>query len=549
MTKIADPHSLALHEALMIEGGWDEYSDKELVSYLSSSSFTPARLRDQLASGELVLLKEIPAAPVFRLVSGRIVPAESTSVAITENAVTAFKTRFGDRQAFPSRGTAYAHSDSLAPPPKLDYTPEPPVIEPPPEPLPPPVMISENFGLPPLGPKVFAKSCTWPSGDTDSNEGEEKASNFGTLAMLAPATITSAGATGLRPLGLISGSAMRLTKGWAMAARIGASVVSTAASTVLLALWPSKLGDSTLYTEEELLEMAEAAIRVRFHLHVDANGNLRVAGYHVNDSTGYKDRVPVAHAELRGENFEVVVDDDFTLVWYPDDSGHRLVVSTEYPADSGIDPYSILVTPIQEDGQEHSPPGYQRPFEDQVELIVSFPADSGIEPLYLVFQRSVGSDGEGVRNKCALDDAISGLRSATGTDANQFARQIAGMSTHVNQDSNRVVLGRWAENGGYIQEAKANGGVWYETESSFFSKLTNGLGEAEGRAKAWSVNEQFLQSQLERGVGRIDLHGETIRDVLVNRPNSFTAMEIKYLESNAKNFGYIRDGNSWIKVD
>jgi len=398
VTKIADPHSLALHEALMIEGGWDQYSDKELASYLPSSSFTPARLRDQLASGELVLLKEIPAVPVFRLVSGRIVPTESTSAAIAENAVTAFEKRFGDRQAFPSRGTAYAHSDSLPPPPKLDYTPERPVIEPPPEPLPPPVVISENFGLPPLGPKVFAKSCTRPSGDTDSNEGEEKASNFGTLAMLAPATVTSPGANGLRPLGLISGSAMRLAKGWAMAARIGASVMSTAASTVLLALWPSKLGDSTLYTEEELLEMAEAAIRVRFHLHVDATGNLRVAGYHVNDSTGYKDRVPVAHAELKGENFEVVVDDDFTLVWYPDDSGHRPVVSTEYPADSGIDPYSILVTPIKEDGQEHSPPGYQRPFEDQVELIVSFPKDSGIEPLYLVFQKSIGG-GEGVLNK------------------------------------------------------------------------------------------------------------------------------------------------------
>jgi hypothetical protein len=256
---------------------------------------------------------------------------------------------------------------------------------------------------------VFAKSCTRPSGNTDSNEGQEKASNFGTLAMLAPATVTSPGANGLRPLGLISGSAMRLAKGWAMAARIGASVMSTAASTVLLALWPSKLGDSTLYTEEELLEMAEAAIRVRFHLHVDATGNLRVAGYHVNDSTGYKDRVPVAHAELKGENFEVVVDDDFTLVWYPDDSGHRPVVSTEYPADSGIDPYSILVTPIQEDGQEHSPPGYQRPFEDQVELIVSFPKDSGIEPLYLVFQKSVGGDGESApNNKSTLIKSESG---------------------------------------------------------------------------------------------------------------------------------------------
>src|SRR5690554_4650241 len=106
----------------MIEGGWDQYSDKELASYLSSSSFTPARLRDQLASGEQVLLKEIPAVPVFRLVSGRIVPTESVLIAIAENAVTAFEKRFGDRQEFPSRGTAYAHSDSLSPPPKLALT-------------------------------------------------------------------------------------------------------------------------------------------------------------------------------------------------------------------------------------------------------------------------------------------------------------------------------------------------------------------------------------------------------------------------------------------
>ena len=212
VTKIADPHSLALHEALMIEGGWDQYSDKELASYLPSSSYTPARIRDQLASGELVLLKEIPAVPVFRLISGSIVPAESASGAIAESALTALTTRFENKQPFRSGATGQAHADSLSPPTKLDYTPEAPVIEPATAPLPPPVVISENFGLPPLGPKVFAKSCTRPSGDTDSNEGEEKASNFGTLAMLAPATVTSPGANGLRPLGLISGSAMRLAK-------------------------------------------------------------------------------------------------------------------------------------------------------------------------------------------------------------------------------------------------------------------------------------------------------------------------------------------------
>lgn len=149
MTKIAGPHSLALHEALMIEGGWDQYSDKELASYLPSSSFTPARLRDQLASGELVLLKEIPAVPVFRLISGSIVPAESASGAIAESALTALTTRFENKQPFRSGAAGQAHADSLSPPTKLDYTPEAPVIEPANAPLPPPVVISENFGLPP----------------------------------------------------------------------------------------------------------------------------------------------------------------------------------------------------------------------------------------------------------------------------------------------------------------------------------------------------------------------------------------------------------------
>jgi len=60
VTKIADPHSLAIHEALMIEGGWDQYTDKELASYLPSSGYTPARLRDQLASGELVFRGRTP---------------------------------------------------------------------------------------------------------------------------------------------------------------------------------------------------------------------------------------------------------------------------------------------------------------------------------------------------------------------------------------------------------------------------------------------------------------------------------------------------------
>jgi len=144
--------------------------------------------------------------------------------------------------------------------------------------------------------------------------------------------------------------------------------------------------------------------------------------------------------------------------------------------------------------------------------------------------------------------AIDGLRSSTGVRADLYARQIAEKFTHVYKNPNRLVLGKWEKTGGYIGEAKTNGGVWYESDSSFFSKLTEGLDSSVGQAKAWKVNEQLLKGQLENGIGRIDLHGETIREVLTNRPNSFTAMEIKYLETNANNYDYVRKGNSWIKV-
>ncbi|WP_375177786.1 S-type pyocin domain-containing protein [Marinobacter mobilis] len=499
VTKISDPHSLALHEALMIEGGWDQYSNQELASYLSSSRSNPTRLRDQLASGELVLLKEPPTVPVFRLVSGSLIPTESSSIAIAENAVRAMEKRFGG-SVFPIMAAGYSLSDNLPLPPNLAYTPEPPLPVGPTEPLPLPVVISENFALPPIGPKVFAKSCTRPYGDTFSNEEPEKASNFGSLAVFAPATITRPGANGLRPLSLVAGSVSRLANGWAMAARLGASALGTATSTMFLALWPSRLGDGTLYTEDELLGMAEAAIRVRFHLHVDSTGNLRVAGYHVNESSGYGDRIQILEAQPVGEHFEAVIDDGFTLVWYPDESGHRPVVTTEYPADSGIDPYNILVTPIQEDGQEHSPPGYQRPFEDQVELIVSFPVDSGIEPLYLVFQKRAG-DGQ---------DAISETSAATPAhNAANFAKHEELLS--VTESANPLVeslrsSGQLPPN--YVTKAQAVQQGWRPGKAlgnsipdgqiggDVFQNTTNILPSAPGRA--WYEADIGLDSTMSR---------------------------------------------------
>jgi len=61
------------------------------------------------------------------------------------------------------------------------------------------------------------------------------------------------------------------------------------------------------------------------------------------------------------------------------------------------------------------------------------------------------------------------------------------------------------------------------------------------------VNQEFLRRQLEAGVGRIDLAGETIGEVLSGpRAGSFTAMELRFLADEAPTYGYVLQGNSWV---
>ena len=67
----------------------------------------------------------------------------------------------------------------------------------------------------------------------------------------------------------------------------------------------------------------------------------------------------------------------------------------------------------------------------------------------------------------------------------------------------------------------------------------------------WQVNEQFLRTQMENGVPRIEyvLGSEysSLEDVLLRRQGSFSAMEIEFLTENAATYGYTRVGNTWVK--
>ena len=129
------------------------------------------------------------------------------------------------------------------------------------------------------------------------------------------------------------------------------------------------------------------------------------------------------------------------------------------------------------------------------------------------------------------------------------------MSTHyVGDNADRVVLGKWnGDENGYIGDARGRGGIYYDTSTEVWDNVGHGLSKAEANHLGWEVNENFLRSQMERGVDRIDYVVEgteftSVEDVLENDARSFSAKEIKFLIENASSYGYTRIGDSWVRV-
>jgi hypothetical protein len=83
--------------------------------------------------------------------------------------------------------------------------------------------------------------------------------------------------------------------------------------------------------------------------------------------------------------------------------------------------------------------------------------------------------------------------------------------------------------------------------------MTQGFSTADGNALGWQVNENFLRTQMENGVPRIDYVVDpnafsSVEEVLALRPDSFSAKEITFLKDYGELYGYQQDGDSWVRV-
>lgn len=236
---------------------------------------------------------------------------------------------------------------------------------------------------------VFAKSCKLPDAIIDYSNPSgmvptDSLKDYGEVAWLGAREVDDAG---LLNLETISGSTLSLGIGRlalsAPALAVPAAAVGAAGATVLAAVaaafWTPSLGDSALYTEDQLRGLKQARTRVRLQVEQQADGSLKGYGYYTGKNRDWE-MVDVVQFSMRGSQQVADLGDGVELIWTPAVDGSDIlgIPALEaapqaphiwvYPPTKAAD--SIIVNPVY-------PPEYK-------DFILVFPANSGVQPVYIV---------------------------------------------------------------------------------------------------------------------------------------------------------------------
>ncbi|MDI3272478.1 colicin E3/pyocin S6 family cytotoxin [Pseudomonas sp. AL03] len=236
---------------------------------------------------------------------------------------------------------------------------------------------------------VFAKSCKLPDAIIDYSNPSgmvptDSLKDYGEVAWLGAREVDDAG---LLNLETISGSTVSLGLGRlalsapALAAPVAAiGAAGTAAlATVVALFWTPSLGDSALYTEDQLRALKQARTRVRLRVEQQADGSLKGYGFYTGKNRDWE-MVDVVQFSVRGSQQVADLGDGVELIWTPAVDGSDIlgIPALEaapqaphiwiYPPTKAAD--SIIVNPVY-------PPEYK-------DFILVFPAGSEVSPVYIV---------------------------------------------------------------------------------------------------------------------------------------------------------------------
>jgi hypothetical protein len=236
---------------------------------------------------------------------------------------------------------------------------------------------------------VFAKSCKLPDAIIDYTNPSgmvptDSLNDYGELILLGARESDDSGGV---PLKKISAGAIPVSLGSfalageafkALPAMASAAVMAPLLGLVLL-LKPTNLGDSALYTEDQLLALRHARTRVRLRVEQQADGSLKGYGFYTGKNRDWE-MVDVVQFTASGSRFIADLGEGIELIWTPAVDGSDIlgIPALEaaplappiwvYPPTKAAD--GILVNPVY-------PPEYR-------DFILVFPAGSGVRPVYIV---------------------------------------------------------------------------------------------------------------------------------------------------------------------
>jgi len=240
---------------------------------------------------------------------------------------------------------------------------------------------------------VFAKSCKLPDAIIDYANPSgmvptDSLKDYGELILLGARESDETGGVALKKIGATAipagfGSFALAGAAFEALPAIAAGTATTTLAGLVALLMPSSLGDSALYSDEQLRSLKQARTRVRLRVEQQADGSLKGYGFYTGRNRDWE-MVDVVQFTARGNRFVANLGEGVELIWTPVVNGSDVlgIPALEaapqaphiwvYPPTKAAD--GILVNPVY-------PPEYR-------DFILVFPADSGVKPVYIVLSRA-----------------------------------------------------------------------------------------------------------------------------------------------------------------
>ena len=276
---------------------------------------------------------------------------------------------------------------------------------------------------------VFTKPCQLPDGIIHYAHPTgyvplELVKDYGHFSLLGGREVDSRGAVALRK---ISGSTLPVGLGQlalrSAAFESAATAVGTVAGGLLTGLvalvWPSELGDSALYSEDQLRSLQRARSQMRLHVEQREDGTLKGYGFYTGNHADWQ-MIDVVQFQSRGDQFVADLGEGAELIWTPAiDPGDTLDVPTLEAAPQA--PVMWIYPPTEKAAQALVNPIYPPEYRD---FILVFPVESGVRPLYVVVSArrdTLPALGHGYHTAPTTEQitGFSGLRSIKGMTPKQ----------------------------------------------------------------------------------------------------------------------------------